>query len=141
MATEAERPTNAIRSAWSNPPMKLTQLLTVAGVHVATFAVALFAVMHIQPDMPELALVVAAITGTFTGAFLYHRTETISASFSEKAAVGGVMAIICVVETLVAQSLWHIMDMPEVEIPISAIGTFVFPFVLFKPFEKSLRRG
>lgn len=120
--------------------MNATNLLIAAASHIVVFSIALPVIMRVKPDSPELALGVAAITGTWIAALLNHRCRSIPASLLAKAALGGEMAMLCIIECLVVQWQWHIFAMPEVIIPVSAVGTFGFPFVLFGIFERSFKR-
>jgi hypothetical protein len=120
--------------------MKRTELLSVAALHVVLFAVALWIIMKFKPDAPEVAFVIAAIAGTWTGAFFFHRRNSGTSNYAAKAALGGTMAAVCIIEAIVVQGAWSTMKVPEVSIPISAIGTFGFPFVLFDKFEKAFRQ-
>ena len=119
--------------------MTMKELLSVVATHVVTFTIAFFAVMKLKPDIPELALVTAAVVGTWTEAFLYQRRQSTLAPMSTKAILGGVMAFVCIVEAVVAQSLTHSMGLAGLGIAISAVGTFGFPFVLYGTFEKSFQ--
>ena len=79
----------------------------------------------------NISLVMGSILGALSGAVLYHRRESAAAPFKVKASVGLLMALLCVAQSLLFQSLWGWQKSPEVSIPIGAVGSFVFPFVLF----------
>ena len=86
----------------------------------------------------NLALVIGSILGALIGALLYHRRESATAPFSVKASVGLLMVILCVIQSLIFQALWGWQKFPEVSIPIAAVGSFVFPFVLYGTMQKAM---
>jgi hypothetical protein len=97
---------------------------------------AIIAALHVG-DV-NLSLVIGSILGALIGALLYHRRESATAPFSVKASVGLTMAILCVIQSLLFQALWGWQKFPEVSIPIGAVGSFVFPFVLYGTIQKAM---
>lgn len=89
----------------------------------------------------SLSLVVGSILGAQIGAVLYHRRETAAAPFSVKASVGLLMAVLCVIQSLLFQVVWGWQKYPEVSIPIGAVGTFVFPFLLYGTMQKAMAKA
>ena len=97
---------------------------------------AIIATLHVG-DV-NLSLVIGSILGALIGALLYHRRESATAPFAVKASVGLSMAILCVIQSLLFQALWGWQKFPEVSIPIGAVGSFVFPFVLYGTIQKAM---
>lgn len=121
--------------------IKLSELFIVGLAYIigVTLAYAVLSALG-SADM-NLALVMGAILGTEIGAWLYHRRVPAAAPFSVKASVGLLMAILCVFQSLLFQTLWGWLKYPEVSIPIGAVGTFVFPFVLYGTMRKALAKA
>src|SRR5688572_7989970 len=88
----------------------------------------------------SMALVLGAVVASQAGSLLYHRRERNRAPFAVKAAAGAVTAAAAAAMGLVIHRFWTPMTYPEVVIPIAAIGSFVFPFVLFETMRKALVR-
>lgn len=51
------------------------------------------------------------------------------------------MAILCVLQSLLLQVLWGWQKFPEVAIPVGAVGSFVFPFVLYGTMQKAMAKA
>ena len=117
--------------------MKPSELFIVGLSYVIGVTLAYAIIVAFDGDM-NLALGMGAILGTQIGAWLYHRRESATAPFSVKASVGLLMAILCVIQSLLFQVLWGWLKYPELSIPIGAVGTFVFPFVLYGTMQKAM---
>jgi hypothetical protein len=118
--------------------MKPSELFIVGLVYIVGVTLSYAILDALGTDDMNLALALGAILGTQSGAWLYHRREPAAAPFSVKASVGMLMAILCVMLSLLFQSLWGWLKYPEVSIPIGAAGTFVGPFVLYGTMQKAL---
>lgn len=120
--------------------MKSTELFIVGLVYSVgvTLAYAILAAFH---DDMNIALGLGAILGAQIGALLYHRRESAAAPFPVKASVGLLMAILCVIQSLLFQVLWGWLKYPEISIPIAAVGTFVFPFLLYGTMQKGMAKA
>ncbi len=117
--------------------MKPSELFIVGIVYIIGVTLAYVILTALGGDM-NLALGMGAILGTQIGAWLYHRRVSATAPFSVKASAGLLMAILCVLQSLLFQAMWRWLRYPEVSIPIGAVGTFVFPFVLYGTMQKAL---
>ena len=89
---------------------------------------------------PELAFVAGAVLGTHIAAVVHHRTPGAVSSTGVKAGVGAALALSTILLGFVLQSLWKPFDYPEISIPISVVGTFVFPFFLFDQMWNALSK-
>lgn len=119
--------------------MKLSELFIVGLAYVVGVTLAYAVIAAFDGDM-NIALGMGAILGTQIGALLYHRREPAAAPFSVKASVGLLMAVLCVLQSLLFQALWGWLQYPELSIPIGAVGTFVFPFVLYGTMQKAMAK-
>lgn len=118
--------------------MKISELLLAAGAYVLGLAAALAAVAKLEAGDPVVAWVVATIFGTMVGSFSYHWRHPDRAAVAVKATLGAVLAVLSVAGSFVVLRFWQYTPYPGVVIPITAVGTFVFPFVLFGTAQRSL---
>lgn len=119
--------------------MKIKELMLVVLTHIATAAIALV-VLTYGVGEPDYAFIVAAGVGAFSGAHRYHGHHQDKAPFNVKATLGLVMSILCAIEMIALLSVWTYTRYPTVTIPITVLGTFGFPFVLFETIRKSMKR-
>ena len=120
--------------------MKAKELFIVAAVHLFGFSVAATVIHLFRVGDPGLALVVGACAGSGAAAMLYHRRVSERALFSVKAAAGGVLSGMAIIAGLSSQGLLRWMNYPDVVIPISAIGSFFFPFAIFGTMQKAYKQ-
>ena len=111
--------------------MRTKELLIIAVVHAGSFVVAAAVIRLLHVGDPGLALVMGAVGGSNAAAMQYHRRMPERAPFAVKASAGAVLAVMAVLMGLASQLLLKWMTYPDVVIPISFVGSFVFPFVLF----------
>lgn len=121
--------------------MKASELLLACLAHVLGLALALVILVKLQMGDPDIAWVVAAIFGTYAGAYPYHMRHPDKATLGAKAMLGGVLASMSVIEGAIVLVVWHYRPYPEVVIPIAAVGTFFFPFVAFRWVRRALERA
>jgi hypothetical protein len=119
--------------------MKMSILPFVIVGHIVMFVASVIVLRLTGLEYREFALVAAAVAGTFGGAYGYHLRAGDS-PMTAKVIIGIVMAVLCVVEGLVAQHFWGYFKFPDVSIPIAGIGTFFFPFFIFGTFLKSFEQ-
>lgn len=99
-------------------------------------------ILHcLKSDHPTLALVVGAILSTQVGIIAFHLQPGSTCSLKVKAQLGGVVAGTCLVFSLVMQVIANFFPDPVISIPISAIGSFIFPFVLFNIMWNSMQKN
>jgi hypothetical protein len=116
--------------------------LVFAGLaQIAVLSIGAGVVIGFRVGEPSLALVVGAIVGTQTGALLYHGRNREPAPVSVKAATGAVLAVVCVIAGVLIQAISGWMIHPDIVIPIGALGSFAFPFVLFGTMQKAITGG
>jgi hypothetical protein len=120
--------------------MKATELAIVAGAHLVAFAVAAAVIRLLGIGDPGLALIAGASLGAGIAAMLYHRRNPDIAPFAVKAAAGGVLSCMAVITGVLSQLLLKWMTCPEVVIPISAIGSFFFPWAVFNSMRNACLR-
>lgn len=117
--------------------IKPSELSIVGLAYIAGVALTYAIIAAIRVGDVNISLVIGSVLGSVIGASLYHRRESAPASFSVKASVGLLMAVLCVAQSLLFQSLWGWQKFPEVSTPIGAVGSFVFPFVLYGTIQKA----
>jgi hypothetical protein len=102
-----------------------------------TFAV----IRWLGKGSPTLAFIVGAAVGTNLAAVMHHRNPKGTNSPGVKASIGAVL----VISMLALATVLHIVFAPfrfflVVTLPISAIGSFVFPFILFDTTWRTLSK-
>ncbi|HKS08910.1 MAG TPA: hypothetical protein VJS13_05135 [Pyrinomonadaceae bacterium] len=121
--------------------MKISELLIVALVYVASVTVAYLVLSSYQPQSVDFALGLGAIVGSEIAAVLYHRRESATAPFSVKATVGLLMAFLCVIQGGLFQVLWGWFKYPEISISIGAVGTFIGPFLFYGIMQNAMNKS
>ncbi len=101
-----------------------------------TFAV----VRELGKGSPELAFVVGAILGTQIAAVVHRRDAQAESSPGVKATIGMALAGSAILLGVVLQFFWMPFEYPEISLPISVVGAFIFPFVLFETMWDALSR-
>ena len=115
------------------PTFALLAFLVAGGV---TFAV----IQWLGRGSPEMAFVAGAVVGTQVAAVVHHRTPRADSSAGVKAGVGAALAVGTVLLGAALHAGWKPFQFPGVSIPISVVGAFVFPFVLFDTMWDSLSK-
>jgi hypothetical protein len=116
--------------------------LVFAGlVQLATLATAAGIIIGFRVAEPGLALIVSAVAGTQTAAWLYQRRKKSPAPLSAMATTGALLAVLCLLATTLIQVVSRWMTYPEIVIPIGAVGSFASPFVLFGTVQRALAGG
>ncbi len=106
-------------------------------VYAVSTAIA-FAVMRaIGHGDASMALLLGAILSSQAAALIYHRRQPERAPVAIKAAVGAVLVVAGVGMGLLIHTAWLPIEAPDIVIPIAAIGSFFFPFVLFETLRKT----
>ncbi len=93
----------------------------------------------INAGAPQLALIVGALLASQVAAWRLAEQPSVELSFVIKAQVGLVVAATCIVFALILQAILHWLPFPEVTIPISAFGSFIFPVFLMTRTFRSVR--
>jgi hypothetical protein len=89
----------------------------------------------------DFALIVAAIISNHVGVVIWHRQAPATSEQSVKLGLGAVLAVTAVVFTLIWQAISGWLEYPEVVVPLTAIGCFVFPFAVVGSLWKALAKG
>jgi len=110
--------------------MKATNLAISAAVLVAGVAITCTILRVCNLGHEGVASVVGAILGCEVAVVLHHRQPGSTLSMKVKAQVGAVLAITSLAVSAVLQLAAHWEEYPEVVMPITAVGCFVFPFVI-----------
>ena len=122
--------------------MKHWEMVVVSAAYLAGAAAAYVGLALVWRPDATLALILAATAGTLAGAWLYSRRVHAVAGLRVKAAVGALLAGLCLAVGLTCQMAWRWMADPHTTIAICVAGTFVFPIVLFGTMELIfIRRG
>lgn len=89
---------------------------------------------------PELAFIVGALLGIQIAAVVHSRSPGAVSSFGVKLGIGAASALGTILLGMVMHALWKPFIYPEISITFGVVGAFVFPFVLFEMFWKTLAR-
>ncbi|RYX83643.1 hypothetical protein EON83_13645 [bacterium] len=81
---------------------------------------------------------VGVIAAIFVAAWFYQSRNEQLAPAKVKLVVGATLAVLCVVQGLLFQHFLQWMTYPDIAISIAALGTFVFPFVMWNPFGENV---
>ncbi len=118
--------------------MKPVPLLVAALSFIAGGLITIAIIRWMNADNPELLFGMGSILGTQIGAIMHHRQPGATPNFRAKAMLGAVLAL----STIALAMALHLTIRPfkfvEVSLPISTIGAFAFPFVIFNTMWKSL---
>lgn len=117
--------------------LKPKELIIVGLFYLVGVALTYFAAVHLVDDAAGGAQVVGTITGTFIAIWLYQSRNPQLAPAKVKLAVGGTLAILCILQGLVFQQLFHWMIYPDIGIGVPAIFTTVIPFAFWNTFGKN----
>lgn len=120
--------------------MKPAHLAITAVVYVVVAFVTLAVIRGLNVGDTPLAMIVGAIVGTQVGAILHAREPESISSLSVKILLGSVLAGAAVLVGLLVYFLLG-LEHAEVTVPISAIGSFAFPFALFNQFFHLMRKS
>lgn len=121
--------------------MKLSESIIVAMGYVLFFSIAAFIIYRFKVSDPGLALVVGAIIGTQIAAWLYHKRGQDLASNRIKAIVGVELSLLAIFIGLCSQAILKWIVFPEITLSIGAVGSFIFPFVIFGQMQKVLNKS
>src|SRR5688572_5906436 len=111
----------------------------LVGLAYVCVAVGGLALMHaMRWESEGMALVAAVIIAIELAAYFFHRRTADHAPAGLRLLLGGMLAVLCIVACVFAQQRWHVFALPEVVIPIHALGCAIFPMLLFNTFRKSL---
>ncbi len=120
--------------------MKPIVLVVGAVAYVIGGAITFAVVRWIGKGSPELTFVVGAILGTELGAVVHHRQKNATNSIAVKSALGVTLAVTAAAMGVVLHSVFAPFSYADLSIGTSALGSFVFPFVLFDTMWSSLSK-
>ncbi len=121
--------------------MKLSEGIIIAIGYVLSFFIAAFIIYRFKVSNPGLALVVGAIIGTQISAWLYHKRGQDLTSNRIKAIVGVELSLLAIFIGLCSQAILQWIAFPEITLSISAVGSFIFPFVIFGQIQKAFNKS
>ena len=118
------------------PLVPIVALLSLLVGGAVTFAV----IRMLGKGSPELAFVVGAALGAQMAAVAHHRAEGAVSSTRVKAITGAALALGVIILGVILHFAFAPFEFPAISIPISAVGAFVFPFVLFDTMWNALSK-
>ncbi len=121
--------------------MKPIPLLIAALSFTVGAAVTFLAMWAISIGSPELAFIVGAVLGSQIGAIMHHRQPGSQSTVAAKAMLGVVLSVCAIIVGLVLYLTKNPFKFAEISIPIAAVGSFVFPFVLFNTMWNTLSKN
>ncbi len=111
--------------------MKPTTLTISAISFLASAAITFLVIRTFSIGSPELSFVVGGVLGSQVGAIFHHRQPGAKPTVAAKAILGMVLAVCAVIYGVLLHLTIHPFEFVEISLPIAAVGSFVFPFVLF----------
>ena len=121
--------------------MKPKTLIISAFCYFIGGAITILITRAISIEKPELSFVVGAILASQVGALLHHRQPGAEPTVSAKATLGAVLAVCAIILGFILHLTFNPFTFVAVSISISAVGSFVFPFVLFNTMWKALTKA
>lgn len=123
----------------SKTKIKVADLLVTGFIYLVAVTVGYLILKRLDPENAVgLSQAEGSIIASCAAIWLYQAKNDEMAPFGVKATFGLTLAVLCIVQGLAFQQLWHWMDYPDVNISIGAIGGFLFPILLWKNFGKSI---
>jgi hypothetical protein len=118
--------------------LKPLPLLLAAVSFCASAALALALIRTFQFGDDPMAMIVGATVGTLAGVIAHSRTADCGATRRAKTSLALVLASTAIAFGLVVQFGFAAFQYPEITLPVSAIGSFVFPYAIFGSTWKAL---
>ncbi|HEY6333850.1 MAG TPA: hypothetical protein VI756_31325 [Blastocatellia bacterium] len=120
--------------------MKPAEMVNVALTYAVTVALTNLILKVLNHNKPGIALIAGAVIATEVAAWSYQKRARKLAPLSVKLFVGGLMAIVCVLQCIAFQALWHWMTSPVVTVIVGAVGSFVVPLLIFGNLQERIVR-
>ncbi len=121
--------------------VKPTALLIAALSFLVGASVTYLVIRTVSMGEAELSFIVGAVLGSQVGAIMHHRQPGAEPTTSAKAILGVVMAVCAVIVGVVLHITAHPFNFVEISVPFAAVGSFVFPFVLFNTMWNALSKS
>jgi hypothetical protein len=121
--------------------MRASGLLMVVATFVMVALLADAVIRAFGWDARDFALIAAAIFGSHVGAIVWHRQAPTTSERTVKLGLGVVLSVTALAFGLIFQATSGWLAYPEVVVPLTAIGCFVFPFAVVGPLWKALAKG
>ncbi|RYG69116.1 hypothetical protein EON80_10400 [bacterium] len=118
--------------------MKPIELLLVAIADFVAVTITYFIAKKFEGDATGISQVVGSIVGVYLAVWFYQSRNPDLAPAKIKAIVGATLATVVLIQGLIFQSLFHWILYPDIAIGIPIIGAFIFAFVLWNSFGKSV---
>jgi len=99
------------------------------------------AISALSMGSPQLSFVIGAILGSQVGAIMHHRQPGAEATTAAKATLGVVLAVCAIIFGMILHVTTTPFKFVEISVAFAAIGSFVFPFVLFNTMWKALSKN
>jgi len=121
--------------------MKASEMINVGLSYAVVVALANLALNLLGYAKPGIALVAAAVVATEVAAWSYQRRTRRLAPFSVRLAVAVLLTVICVIQSVAFQAMWHWMDHPTTTTIVGAVGVFAVPLAIFGELQKRMTRS
>ncbi len=119
--------------------MRPISLMLAAATYIIGAVVALAVIHGFSIGETSFAFLIGATVGTQAGAIAHGRSRDTNATIAVKLSLGAVLAGVALAFGIAVHFLAVGLTYPEVTLPIAAIGSFVFPFVLFDTMFNAMR--
>jgi hypothetical protein len=111
--------------------MKPIVLVVAVAAYFAAAALTFAVIRWLDSDDVDLSLGVGAIAGAQFSAIMHGRIRGLTSTRSTKAMVGAALSLSAVVFGHALHQWLGAFEDLGVSIPLAAIGSFIFPFILF----------
>jgi len=120
--------------------MKTSELINVALTYAVVVAMANLVLNLLHYGKPDIALIVGAVVATEVAAWSYQKRVSRMATSSVKLVVGALVAVVCVIQSLAFQYLWHWMSSLAVHLAVGTIASFLVPIVFFDRLQERIAK-
>ena len=113
--------------------------MMVGFVYLISVTVAYFIILRFDKENAVgLSQLMGNILAVCAAVWFYQSKNDKLAPFGVKGTVGLTLAILCVIQGLIFQQMFRWMTYPDISIFFGALGGFIFPFLLWNTFGKSV---
>lgn len=117
--------------------MNVSDYIMISIGYLVSFTITALIISYFKVSYPGLAFIVGSLAGTQIAAWSHCKCCNKLATYRIKAIIGGQLSLLSIIAGYFSQLLLNWIAFPKVTLSISAIGSFIFPFVIFGQIQKS----